>query len=86
MVLCPELPGWSWYQKGKTNLDLLEQQTLSGSGISWAISNSAPRPRQVTTPALHHSGFYRPHAIPAAEPTASKHYSTCLRYTAKWQR
>jgi len=27
----------SRYQKGKTNLDLLEQQTVSGSGISWAI-------------------------------------------------
>jgi len=24
----------SWYQKGKTNLDLLEQETVSGSGIS----------------------------------------------------
>jgi len=27
----------SRYQKGKTNLDLLEQETMSGSGISWAI-------------------------------------------------
>jgi len=25
----------SRYQKGKTNLDLLEQETVSGSGISW---------------------------------------------------
>ena len=24
------------YQKGKTNLDLLEQETVSGSGISWS--------------------------------------------------
>jgi len=24
----------SWYQKGKTNLDLLEQETVCGSGIS----------------------------------------------------
>jgi len=24
----------SWYQKGKTNLDLLEQETVSGNGIS----------------------------------------------------
>jgi len=28
----------SRYQKGKTNLDLLKQETVSGSGISWAIS------------------------------------------------
>ena len=27
---------------GKTNLDLLEQETVSGSGISWAICKSAP--------------------------------------------
>jgi len=39
-----------WHQKGKTNLDLLEQETVSGSGISWAICKSVPRPRQITTP------------------------------------
>ena len=27
----------SRYQKGKTNVDLLEQEIVSGSGISWAI-------------------------------------------------
>ena len=32
----------SRYQKGKTNLDLLEQEIVSGSGISWAICKSAP--------------------------------------------
>jgi len=45
----------SRYQKGKTNLDLWEQDTVSGSGIRWAICISAPRPRQITTPAPHHS-------------------------------
>jgi len=44
----------SRFQKGKTNLDFLEQETVSGSGISWAICKSAPRPRQITTPAPHH--------------------------------
>jgi len=36
----------SQYQKGKskTNLDFLEQESVSGSGISWAICKSAPRP------------------------------------------
>jgi len=29
----------SWYQKGNTNLDLLEQEIVSGSGISWAYAN-----------------------------------------------
>ena len=27
----------SRYQKGKSNLDLLKQETVSGSGISWTI-------------------------------------------------
>ena len=62
----------SRYQKGKTNLDLPKQETVSGSGISWAICKSAPRSRQITTPAPHHSVFYRPDALPAAQPTASK--------------
>ena len=29
---------------------------------------------QITTPAPHHSVFYRPVALPAAQPTASKHW------------
>jgi len=40
------LAGTTWvsrYQKCKTNLDLLEQETVSGSGISWAMYKSAPR-------------------------------------------
>ena len=41
----------SRYQKGKTkkvktNLDLLEQEIVSASGICWAICKSAPHPRQ----------------------------------------
>jgi len=41
----------SRYQKGKTkkvktNLDLLEQEIVSGSGICWAVCKSAPHPRQ----------------------------------------
>jgi len=64
----------SRYQKDKTNLDFTEQQqTVSGSGISWAVCKSAPRSRQITTPAPQHSVFYRSDALPAAQPTASKH-------------
>ena len=32
----------SQHQKVKTKLDLLEQEIVSGSGISWAIYKSAP--------------------------------------------
>jgi len=39
-----------------------------------SICKSAPRPRQITTPAPHHSVFYRPDALPATQPTASKHW------------
>jgi len=51
----------SRYQKAKTNWILLKQETLSGSGISWAMCMSAPRSRQITTPAphlkVHHAVF-----------------------------
>ena len=43
-------------------------------GISWTICKSAPRSRQITMPVPHHSVFYRPDALPAAQPTASKHW------------
>jgi len=46
---------------------------VSGSGIRWAICKSAHRSRQITMPATHHSVFYRRDALPAAQPTVSKH-------------
>jgi len=52
---------------------LLKQETVSGSGIKWAIYKSASRSRPITTPAPHHSIFYRPDALPAAQPAVSKH-------------
>jgi len=50
----------SQYQKGKTKLDLLKQETVSGSGISWAVCKSAPHSRQITMPTPHHLVYYRP--------------------------
>ena len=38
------------------------------------MCKSAPHSRQITTPEPHHSVFYRPDALPAAQPTASKHW------------
>ena len=64
----------SRYQKGKPIWILLKQETVSGSGISWAICKSAPRSRQITMKAPHHSVFHRPDALSAAQPTASKHW------------
>ena len=51
---------------------LLKQETVSGSGNSWAICKSAPRTREITMPTPHHLVFYRPDALPVAQPTASK--------------
>ena len=82
-ALFPGLPGWAGTRKVKSIWILLKQETVSGSGISWAICKSAPCSRQITTPAPHHSVFYRPDALPVAQPTASKHWrpvckSVCL--------
>ena len=53
-ALCPGLPGWAGTRKVKPIWILLKQETVSGSGISWAVCKSAPRSRPITTPAPHH--------------------------------
>ena len=59
----------SRYQKVKPICILLKQETVSGSGISWAICKSAPRSRQITTPAPHHS--FSQARCPSCHPTNS---------------
>ena len=63
--------------KVKTNLDLNEARddgVLGCSGISWTIcKQSGPRSRQIITTTPHHSIFYRPDALPDAQPTVLKH-------------
>jgi len=51
------LPGWAGTRKVKPIWILLKQETVRGSGISWAICKSAPCSRQITTPAPHQSSF-----------------------------
>ena len=83
----PGLPRWAGTRKVKPIWILLKQETVSGSGISWTICKSAPNSRQITTPAPHRSVFYRPDALPAAQPTASKHWRhhTHTRWDNHWQ-
>jgi len=69
-ALCPVQPGWVGTRKVKPNWILLKQETVSGSGIRWAICKSAPHSRQITTPVPHHSVFYMPF-LPIL--SASKH-------------
>ena len=63
----------SQYRKGKTNLDFTEARD---SEWQWHQLDhmqvcSTPHSRQRTTPAPHHSVFYRSDALPAAQPTNS---------------
>ena len=68
----------SRHHKFKPIWILMKQETMGwGGGMSWTICKSfAPRSRQTTTPASHHSLSYRPDALPDAQPTVSKQ-QTC---------
>ena len=79
-ALFPRLSGWASTRKVEPIWILLKQETVSGSGISWAVCKSAPHSRQITTPTPHRSVFYRPDALPAAQPTASKHWRQYCQY------
>jgi len=63
----------SQYQKGKSKLDFTEARD-SGSGISWAVCESASLSRQIITSAHHHSVFYRLDALLASQQTVSEHW------------
>jgi len=66
----------SQYQKGKTDLDFTEARD---SEWQWhqlghmQVCTSLQTDNNASTPAPNHSVFYRPDALPAAQPTASKH-------------
>ena len=67
----------SRYQKGKTNLDFTGARD---SGWQWhqlghmQVCTSLQTDNHASTPRSHHSVFYGPDALPAAQPTASKHW------------
>ena len=69
-ALCRGLPRSAGTRKVKPIWILLEQETVSGSGISWAICKSAPHSRQITTPVLHYSSFLQA-GCPSCRPTNS---------------
>ena len=76
----------SRYQKGKTNLDFTEARD---SEWQWhqlgriKVCTSLQKDNHASTP---YSIFYRPDALPAAQPTASKHWRqrlpTCLHFNS----
>ena len=65
------LPGWAGTRKVKPIWILLEQETVSGSGISWAVCKSAPRSRQITMSAPHYSQVFLQAGCPSCRPTNS---------------
>jgi len=65
----------SRYQKGKNQSGFYwSKRQWVAVASAGPICKSPPRSRQITTPVPHHSVFYRPDALPAAQPTASKHW------------
>ena len=66
----PGIPRWAGTRKIKPIWVLLKQETVSGSGIRWAICKSAHRSRQITMPAPHHSVFLQA-KCPSWRPTNS---------------
>ena len=83
MALCLGLPGWAGTRKVKPIWILLKQETVSGSGISWDICKSAPRSRQITTPAPHHSVFF-PDGCPSCRPTYSVKALKIMTESSQW--
>jgi len=77
LLLFWNMSGTTWvssYQKGKTrqvktNLDVLEQEIVSGSGICWAICKVCSS-SQTITPTSHHSVFLQA-GCPSCRPTNS---------------
>ena len=70
MALFQWLPRLAGTRKVKPIWILLKQETVSGGGISWAICKSAPRCRQITMPAPHHSVFLQA-GCPSCHPNNS---------------
>ena len=69
-ALFPGLPGLAGTRNVKPIWILLEQETVSGSGISWAICKSASLSRQIIMPLPHHSCFLQA-GCPSCRPANS---------------
>jgi len=63
----------SRYQKGKTNLDFTEARVSEWQWHQLGHMQVCTALQTDSHASTHHSVFYRPDALPAAQPTASKH-------------
>jgi len=64
---------WAGTRKVKPIGLLLNQEIVSGSDISWAVCTLLQTDNHASTPLATTQFFYRPDALPAAQPTASQH-------------
>jgi len=63
----------SQYQKDKTNLDFTEAKDSEWQWHQLGHMQACTLLQTDNHTAPHHSVFYRPDTLPAAQPTASKH-------------
>ena len=93
-ALFPGLPRWAGTRKVKPIWILLKQETVSGSGISWATCKSAPHSRQI--PHQHPTAQFFIGRMPflppnqqrqSTEGTASlrKNHPSCKNYIANYK-
>jgi len=61
------------YQKGKTNLGFTQARDSEWQWHQLGYASLHLTPGQITMPVPHLSVFYRPDALPVAQPTVSKH-------------
>jgi len=70
----------SRYQKGKTNLDFTEARDNEWQWYQLGMCKSAPRSRQITTPAPHHSVFFTGR-MPFLSPNQQRQSTEGRQYT-----
>jgi len=73
----------SRYQNGKTNLDFTEARDSEWQCISWVICKSAPRSRQITTPAPHPTTHFFTGRMPFVTPNQQRQSTEGRRNAAK---
>ena len=71
------LSTWIWVNQYQNVaiLDFIVAKDDGGGGNNWS-SKSCKAPVKLSPPTNQHS-FYRPHALPVAQPTVSKHWWKC---------
>ena len=78
MALLPGLPGWAGTRKVKPIWISLNLETVSGSGISWAVCKSAPRSLQTDNHASAAPLAAFTHWLSGTQVAAAWHDMVCM--------